>query len=60
MIKILIAGVIAALLAMTLMEKQVGQKGELKDLPKQTAAQLDAIIKKNEQARQEKLKEMGL
>ena len=60
MIKFLIAGVIAALLAMTFMEKQVGQKGELKDLPQQTAEQLDAIIKKNERLREEKLKEMGL
>mgnify|MGYP000476109453 CR=1 FL=1 len=60
MIKILVAGVIAALLAMTFMEKQVTVKGKLKNLPADTQQQLNAIIKENEQVRDDKLKEMGL
>ncbi len=60
MIKILVAGVIAALLAMTFMEKQVAVKGKLQNLPADTQQQLNDIIKKNEQVRKDKLKEMGL
>ncbi len=64
MIRILIAGVIAGLLAMTLMEKrvdnQVSPKGDLKNLPADTAKQLDAIMEKNKQQKENALKSMGI
>ncbi len=60
MIKILIASVVAALLAMTFMEKQVALKGELKNLPEETQQQLNAIIQKNEEARKDALKDVNI
>ncbi len=60
MIRILIAGVIAALLAMTLMEKQQTKTADIKNLPAETQEQLNAIMQKNEEQKEKALKELGL
>ncbi len=60
MIRILIAGVIAAVLAMTMMEKQHTKEAKIINKVEETQQQLDDIFKKNQEKREDQLKDLGL
>ena len=60
MIRILIAGVIAAVLAMTMMEKQQTKDAVIINKVEETQQKIDDIFEKNKIERQAQLKNIGL
>ena len=60
MIRILIAGIIAAVLAMSMMEKQQSKDAKIINKVEETQQQLDDIFKKNQAVKEGQLQKLGM
>ncbi len=60
MIRILIAGIIAAVLAMTILKKQQTKDAKIINKVKETQQQLDDIFKRNQAEKEDQLQKLGM